>query len=99
MSKKKKLREANIEIFNTKEFFVKYAKRYGIVLLFSVPIIAVLNYVFVRVIKGYNGTVVFFASFAMLLFACLIGLIIFTKKDEKEKMNSSKEKERDPFAD
>ena len=30
MSKKKQIRDAHEEMFSTKEFFVKYAKRYGI---------------------------------------------------------------------
>lgn len=99
MSKKKQIRQAHEETFSMKNFFVKYAKRYGIVLLISVPIILVFNYVMSNTVAGYNGTVAFFVSFAMLLLACLIGLVVFTKKDDKEKLTTTKEKERDPFAD
>ena len=99
MSKKKKLREANDEIFNTKMFFVKYIKRYGITLLIAVPIILVFNYVMSNNVEGYDGIVSFFVSLAFLLLACLIALVIFTKIDDKEKRESTKEKERDPFAD
>ena len=99
MSKKKEIKQAHEEMFNTKQFFVKYAKRYGIVLLISVPFILVFNYIMSNTVKGYNGTVSFFVSFAMLLLACFIGLIVFTKKDDKTKLTTTKEKERDPFAD
>lgn len=99
MSKNKQLRQAHEEAFNTKNFFVKYAKRYGIVLLISVPFILVFNYVMSNTVSGYTGTVAFFVSFAMLLLACFIGLVIFTKKDDKQKLTTTKEKERDPFAD
>ncbi len=99
MSKKNKIDQANEEMFSIKNFFVKYAKRYGIVLLISVPIILVFNYIMSKNVPGYTGTVAFFVSFAMLLTACFIGLIYFTKKDDKEKLTTTKEKERDPFAD
>lgn len=99
MSKKKQIRDAHEEMFNTKEFFVKYAKRYGIVLLISFPIILIINYVLTQLIPNYLGTTSFFVSLALLLFACLIGLVIFTKLDDKRKANATKESERDPFAD
>ena len=99
MSKKKQLKQANEEIFNIKNFFVKYVKRYGITLLIAVPIILVLNYVLSKNFLWYTGAVTFFVSFFLLLLACFIALIIFTKKDDKKKAESTPEKERDPFAD
>ena len=99
MSNRKKLKEANEEIFNTKTFFVKYIKRYGLTLLIAVPLILVFNYVMSNNVQGYDGVVSFFVSLAFLLLACLIALIIFTKIDDKKKRESTKEKERDPFAD
>ena len=63
------------------------------------PIILVLNYVLSKNVEGYGGVISFFVSFALLLLSCLIALIIFTKIDDKKKRESTKEKERDPFAD
>ena len=99
MSKKKEIKQANDEIFSTKMFFAKYIKRYGITLLIVVPFILIFNYVMSRNIAGYDGTVSFFVSFTLLLLACLIALVIFTKRDDKKKKEATKEKERDPFAD
>ena len=99
MSNKKQLKQANEEIFNTTNFFVKYIKRYGITLLIAVPIILVLNYVLSKNFAWYTGAVSFFVSFFLLLLACFIALIIFTKKDDRKKQKSTKELERDPFAD
>ena len=99
MSKKKQLKQANEEIFNIKNFFVKYIKRYGITLLIAVPIILALNYVLSKNFLWYTGAVTFFVSFFLLLLACFIALIIFTKKDDRKKAESTPEKERDPFAD
>ncbi|MBR4003442.1 MAG: hypothetical protein IKI95_05255 [Clostridia bacterium] len=99
MSKKKQLRDAHEEMFSTKEFFIKYAKRYGIVLLITAPIILIVNYVLTQLIPGYLGTTSFFVSLALLLLGCFIGLVVFTKIDDKRKANATKESERDPFAD
>ena len=99
MNNKKKLKQANEEIFNTKNFFIKYIKRYGITLLIAAPIILVLNYVLSKNFEWYTGTVSFFVSFLLLLLACFIALVIFTKLDDKKKRESTPEKERDPFAD
>lgn len=99
MSKKKKLREAQIEVFNTKEFFIKYAKRYAITILIAMPFVLIFNYVMAKNVAWYQGAVTFFGSLVLLLFACLIALLIFNKKDDKEKAEMTKEKQRDPFAD
>ncbi|MBQ3047887.1 MAG: hypothetical protein IJD48_02610 [Clostridia bacterium] len=99
MSKKKKLKTMQREVLSTKELFIKYAKRYGIVLAIAAPIIMFINYFISTKVEGYEGPVAFFVAFAMLLLACFIGLIIFTKKDDKQKKYQTKENERDPFAD
>ena len=99
MSDKKKLKQANEEIFSTKAFFVKYAKRYGITLAIAVPIILVINYVLTNNFEWYVGAVLFFVSFTLLLLACFIALMVFTKLDDKKKIETTKERERDPFAD
>jgi len=99
MSKKKKINNANKEIFNTKEFFVKYAKRYGITLLIALPIILCISYFLNKNFDWYDGTLSFFVSLALLLLACLISLVVFTKLDDKKEEKQSKEDERDPFAD
>ena len=101
MSKKKKIKRVNEEIFNMKLFFAKNIKRYGITLLIAAPIILVFNYIMYDMVEGYNETVVFFVSFAMLLLACLIALVVFTKIDDRKR---KKEEEgeidtSDPFAD
>ena len=99
MSKKKKINQAHKEAFNTKQMFIKYAKWYAITLIIAVPIIMAFNYVMSNEVPGYSGTVSFFVSLALLLLACFIALIIFTKRDDKKLEESTKEKERDPFAD
>lgn len=99
MSKKKKIRQAHQDAFNTKQVFIKYAKWYGITLLIAVPFIMAFNYIMSNEVPGYSGIVSFFVSFALLLLACFIALIIFTKRDDKKREESTKEKERDPFAD
>ena len=99
MSKKKKLKTAQREVLSTKEFFVKYAKRYLIVVLISMPFIMAINYVISTLVEDYSRTASFFVSLALLLLACFIGLIIYTKIDDKKKQEQTKESERDPFAD
>lgn len=99
MSNRKKLKQANEEIFSTKQFFAKYIKRYGLTLLIAVPLIMVFNYVMHNNVAWYDSTVSLFVSFALLLLACFIALIIFTKIDDKRKLKETKETERDPFAD
>lgn len=99
MSKNKKIKQAHQEAFNTKQVFIKYAKWYGITLIIAVPFILAFNYIMSNEVPGYSGTVSFFVSLALLLLACFIALIIFTKRDDKRREESTKEKERDPFAD
>ena len=100
MSKKQKLKQANEEIFSAKNFFAKNIKRYALIIVIAMPIAMVISFILGKEFPNwYNGAVSFFCSLAMILFACLIGLIIFVKKDEKAKRESTKEKERDPFAD
>lgn len=101
MSKKKRINQVNAEIFNMKTFFARNIKRYGITLLIAAPIILVFNYVMHDMVEGYNETVVFFVSFAMLLFACLIALVIFTKIDDRRrrKEEAGEIDDSDPFAD
>lgn len=99
MSKKQKLRQANEEIFSAKHFFAKNIKRYALIIVIAMPIAMVINFILGKNFAWYTGAVSFFCALAMILLACLIGLVIFVKKDEKEKLESTKEKERDPFAD
>ncbi len=101
MSKKKKIKRINEEIFSMKLFFAKNIKRYGITLLITAPIILVFNYIMYDMVQGYNETVVFFVSFAMLLFACLIALVVFTKIDDRKRKREEEGEidTSDPFAD
>lgn len=99
MSKKKKLKTMQRETLSTKELFVKYVKRYGIVIAIAAPIIMFINYYISSKVEGYGGALSFFVSLVLLLLACFIGLIIFTKKDDKKRETQTKESERDPFAD
>lgn len=85
------------DIFDAKIFFSRVIKRYGIIILISFVPIALLNY-FVLKDLGYTNIVLI--DIAILLFACFIGLLIFTKLDaKKENKPKLKEDERDPFAD
>lgn len=99
MSKKKQLKQAHEEIFSTKQFLIQSAKRYGIILLIVTPIMLFFNYYMSLTFEWYTSTLSFVVCLVMLLTACLIGLIVFTKKDDKKKQLSTKETERDPFAD
>lgn len=96
---KKYYEEKRKEAFNTKYFFIKYAKRYGITLLISAPIILILSYILSTSLSWYTGSVAFFCGFAMLLFAILIGMVVFSKIDDRKKEKETPEKESDPFAD
>ena len=103
MSKKNKEKKQELEkrkkLYDTKTLLLRYLKRYGIILLISLPFILIFNYVMGNEVEWYHGAVNVFMTLGLLLLACLIGLIVFTKKDEKEERESTKEKERDPFAD
>lgn len=95
MANNKKRQEQ--DIFDSKIFFTKIIKRYGIILLISFVPIALLNYF---VLKGISYTNLVLIDIALLLFACFIGLLIFTSLDKKrEEKPKLKEDERDPFAD
>ncbi len=85
------------DIFDAKIFFSKVLKRYGIIILISFVPIALLNYF---VLKNLGYTNIVLIDIAILLFACFIGFLIFTKLDAKrENKPKLKEDERDPFAD
>lgn len=97
--KKEKTKQVNKKIYTTKELLIRYAKRYLIVLAISVPIILITSYILSRIWSDYTGAVSFFGSFAMLLLACFLGVIYFTKKDDREKDDYDPEDDHDPFAD
>ena len=83
------------DVFDAKIFFTKYIKRYLIIILVSfVPIILLNIFVF----KGLNSTVLIVIDMALLLFAVFVGLVIFTKIEDRREKNP-KPKEHDPFAD
>lgn len=85
------------DIFDAKIFFSRVIKRYGIIILISFIPIALLNYF---VLKNLSYTNIVLIDIAILLFACFIGLMVFTKIDAKrEEKPKLKEDERDPFAD
>lgn len=97
---KKLYEQTKKEVFDTKQTFIKYAKRYGITVLIAFPIMMIINYILSLNVSWYKGAVSFFVSLAMLLFACLIAMIVFSKIDEKKRSApKDPEKERDPFAD
>lgn len=85
--------------YDAKTLLLKYIKRYGIILIITLPILIIFNYIMSEEVSWFHGAVSFFINIGILLLACLIGLVIFVKKDEKEERESSSEKERDPFAD
>ena len=96
MANNNKKKKANPQdVFDAKIFFTKYIKRYGIILLISMVPILVINY-FVK--KYVSVGVLVVIDIALLLFACFIGLVIFTKIDEKRE-EKPKPKEHDPFSD
>lgn len=93
----KKKKQQDQDIFDAKIFFSKIIKRYGIIILISFVPIALLNWF---VLKKLSYTNMILIDIAILLFACFIGLIVFTKIDAKrEEKPKLKEDERDPFAD
>lgn len=95
MANKNKKKVNPRDMFDAKIFFTKYIKRYGIVLLISLVPIIVLNFL---ISKYVSVPVLIVIDIALLLFACFIGLVIFTKIEEKRDENP-KPKEHDPFAD
>lgn len=95
MAKKKRANDQ--DIFDTKIFFSKIIKRYLIIIAIAFVPLAFLNYF---VLKDLSYSNIIFIDIAILLFACFIGLIIFTNLDKKnEEKPKLKEDERDPFAD
>lgn len=99
MSKKKdKLREKKIK-YSIRDNIYSYLKKYAMIMLISIPIIFIVNYLLAIYVSGFNGAVVVFVTLCELILACFIGVIIFNKIEEKRMANSTKEKERDPFAD
>ena len=96
---KKQELEKRKKIYDTKTLLIRYLKRYGIILLISLPFILIFNFVMENEVEWYHGAVSIFMTLGLLLLACLIGVIVYTKKDEKEEREMTKEKERDPFAD
>jgi hypothetical protein len=87
------------KIYDTKTLIFKYCKRYGIIFLIMMPIILVFNFIMSREVPGYTSVVSFFVTLGLLLLGCLVGLVIFTKIDDKREQNATKESERDPYAD
>jgi hypothetical protein len=86
------------DIFDSKIFFSRVIKRYGIILLISFVPLALLNYFVLKGAVSYTNLILI--DIAILLFACFIGLIVFTKIDKRnEEKPKLKEDERDPFAD
>lgn len=95
MSRKQNNRK---ERYDLKTQYMTYAKRYIIILLIAVPIIMFFCF-FLSNEFGISSTAVVFITLALLLLALFIGIVVFTKKDEKKRLKASKESERDPFAD
>lgn len=87
------------KVYDTKTLIFKYSKRYGIILLIMTPIILVFNFIMSREVEGYTQIVSIFVTLGLLLLGCLVGLIVFTKMDDKREVNATKESERDPYAD
>lgn len=99
MQSRKEREERNRVYHSAKSLLLKYIRRYFTVLLIATPIIAVFEYVMSEEVKWWSGLLSFTSSLVMVLLAILIGVIYFTKKDDREKRESTKERERDPFAD
>jgi len=88
----------NKDMFDSRLVLKKYLKRYGIVLLISLPFLigigVGLSYTSLNMWVGVVLDIVF------LLIACIIGLVIFNYTDRKKaERPKNPEKERDPFAD
>ena len=96
---KEKVKMVNKRIFSTREQLLRYGKRYALVLAIASPVMIVLNYILGKVWSDYTGAVAFFGCFAMLLTSCLLGLVYYTKKDDREKQTYDPEDDHDPFAD
>lgn len=99
MKKNDEIDNKRRQIYDTKTLLGRYCKRYGIILLIMAPIILVFNFIMSREVAGYTTIVSVFVTFAFILLGCLVGLVIFTKLDDKKEKNATKESERDPFAD
>ena len=77
MSKKKKLKTAQREAMSTRDMFVLYAKRYGIILAIAAPIIMFINYYISTKVENYGGAVSFFVSLAIkTILSCVIYLVL-----------------------
>ena len=96
MSKNK--RNNRKEVYDFKSQMTLFAKRYLIIVLIAMPIIMFINFILVNEL-GLSTVVVVFVTIAFMLLALLIGIVIFTKREEKRKERATKESERDPFSD
>ena len=92
-------KEADKKIYNTKDFLLTSCKRYGIILIISMPIILIFNFIMSNEVSWYNTTLAVFVTIFLLLLSCFLGIIIFNKIDDKREREKTKENQRDPFAD
>lgn len=97
MSKKKNVNKRK-EVYDMKSQMTIFAKRYVIILLICMPIIMFVNFVLGNEL-GLSTVAVVFITLALLLLSLLIGIIVFTKRDEKKREKQTPENSRDPFAD
>lgn len=95
---KKRGRNKRKEVYDMKSQMTVFAKRYVIILLICMPIIMFINFVLGSEL-GLSTVAVVFITLAFLLLALFIGIVIFTKRDEKRQQRQNSESSRDPFAD
>ena len=95
MSKKSEYRK---KMYSTKMDTTVLAKRYLLILVIALPIIMFINFFLANEV-GISTVATIFITLALFLFAILIGIIIYAKKDDKKRERATKETERDPFAD
>ena len=101
MSKRKRYRQTQQEVFDAKIFYAKVLKRYGIMLAITVPIILAVNFLLSYLMPdSYQGAVVYVVIFVILLLALFLTIVISNHLDKKEDEKPiDRNKERDPFAD
>lgn len=97
--KEKLRREREMQLIDNKLLFKRYAIRFLLIMAFAVPIAIVIDFI-IEAYTNLESWVYIIIDLGILLLACLIGLIIFNKIDERRALKpKTKEDERDPFSD
>lgn len=99
MSKKKDRQTAQKRYYDTKTLFVKYLKRYGIVMIVATVISMFFCYIMSQEVEGFTSVVAVFSTLTIVMASMLFGMMIYNKIDSRQDEKIDDENEHDPFRD